>query len=168
MLVRWAGQDASGESWEPLENLTNCEEAIAAFERSRGVKLPRRPPAPPSAVVGGVPPPLPPTGYTVDPAPGDLGRALVGRRILYWWGEDGWQLGSVARVSSQASFSHVVAYHRRSSALSGTAHSLLDSASYGATWVALSPLPPAGVSRTRASARPPSPPAPTLSLAGGP
>jgi hypothetical protein len=89
--------------------------------------------------VGGVPPPLPPTGYTMDPAPGDLGRALVGRRILYWWGEDGRQLGSVARVSSQASFSHVVVYHRRSSALSGTAHSLLDSASYGSTWVALSP-----------------------------
>ena len=86
--------------------------------------------------------------------------------VLYWWGEDGWQLGSVARVSSQASFSHVVAYHRGSSALSGTAHSLLDAASYGSTWVALSPLPPAGVSRTRA--RPPSPPAPTLSLAGGP
>ena len=65
VLVRcqWAGLDASGESWEPLENLTNCEEAIAAFERSRGVKLPRRPPAPPLAVVGGVPPPLPPTGY---------------------------------------------------------------------------------------------------------
>ena len=114
-------------------------------------------------MVGGVPPPLPPTGYT---APGDLGRALVGRRILYWWGDGGWQLGSVARVSLQASFSHVVAYHRRSSALSGTAHSLLDSASYGSTWVALSPLLPAGVSRTRA--RPPSPPPLTLSLAGGP
>ena len=88
-------------------------------------------------MVGGIPPPLPPTGYTVNMAPGGLDRALVGRRILYWWGEDGWQLGSVARVSSQASFSHVVAYHRRS----GTAHSLLDSASYGSTWVALSPLP---------------------------
>ena len=76
VLVRWIGQDASGEIWEPLEILTNCEEAIAAFEWSRGVKLPRRPPASPrSAVVGGVPPPLPPTGYNVDPAaPGDLGR----------------------------------------------------------------------------------------------
>ena len=31
----------------------------------------------------------------------------------------------------------------RSSALSGTAHSLLDAASYGSTWVALSPLPTA-------------------------
>ena len=124
----------------------NCEDAIAAFERSRGVKTSRRPLAPPSAVVGGVPPPLPPTGYTVDPAPGDLSRALVGRRILYWWGEEGWQLGSVARVSSQASFSHVVAYHRRSSALSGTAHSLLDAASYGSTWVALSPLPHSWIS----------------------
>ena len=34
VLVRCAGQDTCGESWEPLENLTKCEEAIAAFERS--------------------------------------------------------------------------------------------------------------------------------------
>ena len=166
VLVRWAGQDASAETWEPLENLTHCEEAIAEFEQARGIKLPRRPASPPSAVVGGVPPPLPPTGYTVDPGPGELGRALVGRRILYWWGDDGWQLGSVARISSQDPFTHVVAYHRRSSALSGTAHSLLDAASYGSTWVALSPAAPSGVSRARA--RPPPPPATSLSLVGGP
>jgi hypothetical protein len=48
MLVRRAGQEASGESWEPLENLTNCEEAIAAFQRSCGVKLFRHPLALPS------------------------------------------------------------------------------------------------------------------------
>ena len=55
VLVRWAGQDASGESWEPLENLTNCavEEAIAAFERSRGVKLPPAPPSRPPVGGGG-------------------------------------------------------------------------------------------------------------------
>ena len=149
VLVRWAGRDASGETWEPLENLTNCDEAIRDFERSSGVVLPRQPPAPPSAAVGGVAPPLPPPGYTVDPAPGDLGRALVGRRILYWWPAEGWQLGTVARVSPQAAFSHVVAYHRKISALTGTAHSLLDAASYGSTWVALSPTAPAGVSRAR-------------------
>ena len=34
VLVRWAGRDASGETWEPLENLTNCDEAIRDFERS--------------------------------------------------------------------------------------------------------------------------------------
>lgn len=91
----------------------------------------------------------------------------MGRRILYWWGDDGWQLGSVARISSQdLSVTHVVAYHRRSSALSGTAHSLLDAASYGSTWVALSPAAPSGVSRARA--RPPPPPATSLSLVGGP
>jgi hypothetical protein len=31
VLVRWAGRDASGDTWEPLDNLTNCAEAIAAF-----------------------------------------------------------------------------------------------------------------------------------------
>jgi hypothetical protein len=29
VLVRWTGSDASGDTWEQLENLTNCEEAIA-------------------------------------------------------------------------------------------------------------------------------------------
>ena len=24
VLVRWAGCDASGDTWEPLDNLTNC------------------------------------------------------------------------------------------------------------------------------------------------
>ena len=61
VLVRWAGRDASGETWEPLENLTNCDEAIRDFERSSGVVLPRQPepPAPPSAAIGGVAPPRP-------------------------------------------------------------------------------------------------------------
>ena len=167
VLVRWAGRDASGETWEPLENHTNCDEAIRDFERASG--LPRPPRAPPSAAVGGSSPPLPPSGYTVtvDPAPGDLGRALVGRRILYWWPAEGWQLGTVARVSPQAAFSHVVAYHRKTSALTGTAHSLLDAASYGSTWVALSPVAPAGVSRAR-STRSRATPAPSLSLVGAP
>ena len=46
VLVRWAGQDASGESWEPLENLTNCEAAIAAFERSAASSFPAALPLP--------------------------------------------------------------------------------------------------------------------------
>ena len=149
VLIRWAGLDASGDTWEPLENLTNCEEAIRDFERARGVVLPRVPPPPPSQACGGRAPPLPPPGYSVDAAPGDLGAALVGRRILYWWPEDGWQLGTVARTCrpGASSFSHVVAYHRRTSALRGTVESLLDAASYGARWVLLSALPPAGVER---------------------
>ena len=32
ILVRWAGLDAAGDTWEPLDNLINCEAAIAANE----------------------------------------------------------------------------------------------------------------------------------------
>ena len=87
------------------------------------------------------PTPSPPAGLAVDPAPpGDLGAALVGRTLLYWWPEDGWQRGTVARVCPRAGpFSHVVAYNRRTSALRGTAESLLDAGSYGDRWVLLSP-----------------------------
>ena len=35
------------------------------------------------------PPPIPPRGFTVEAAPlGDLGSALVGRTVLYWWSDD--------------------------------------------------------------------------------
>ena len=59
------------------------------------------------------PPPIPPTGFTVEAAPpGDLGAALVGRTVLYWWPDDGWQRGTVARLCPRGAFSHVVAYNR--------------------------------------------------------
>jgi hypothetical protein len=89
------------------------------------------------------PPPLPPTGFTVTDAapPGYLGAALMGRQLLHcqWWlgpgPDDGWQRGTVARhgLCPRGAFSglHVVAYTRQTSALRGTADSLLDSASYG-------------------------------------
>ena len=124
VLVRWAGHDASGDTWEPLDNLTNCEEAVAAFERATGRSLPRRAPPPPAAAAA--PSPIPPAGFTVDPAPpGDLRAALVGRTILYWWPEDGWQRGTVARLCPRGAFSHVVAYTRQTSALRDTAETLL-------------------------------------------
>jgi hypothetical protein len=152
VLVRWAGRDASGDTWEPLDNLTNCAEAIAAFERATGRILPRPGPAPPAAPAAAAPPPpIPPAGFTVDAAPpGDLGAALVGQRLLYWWPDEGWQRGSVARLCPRGAFSHVVAYTRQTSALRGTADTLLDAASYGARWVLLSPAPAAGVSVVRA------------------
>ena len=84
VLIRWAGLDASGDTWEPLDHLTNCEEAIQAFESARGVVLPRPPRAPPAAGCGGAPPPVPPPGYTVEVGPGPLGAALVGRFKPGW------------------------------------------------------------------------------------
>ena len=79
--------------------------------------------------------------------PGDLGAALVGRTLLYWWPDDGWQRGTVARLCPRGAFSHVVAYTRQTSALRGTADTLLDAASYGTRWVLLSAAPAAGVTR---------------------
>jgi hypothetical protein len=85
VLVRLAGRDASGDTWEPLERLTNCEAALIAFstfEQATGRALPHLAPPPPAAAVP-PPPPLPPTGFSVDTSPpGDLGAALVGRQLL--------------------------------------------------------------------------------------
>ena len=147
LLVRWEGRDASGDTWEPLENLTNCEQAIRDFERAQGVVIPRMLPPPASQACGGPSPPIPPAGFVVDPSPGDLGPALVGRRILYLWPEDwdGWQQGTVARASRRAPYTHVVAYHWSTSALRGIANSLPDAASYGSRWVLLSPAAAPGV-----------------------
>ena len=52
MLVRWTGLDTAGDTWEPLDNLTNCEAAIAAFEQATGRPLPRLAPPPTSAATG--------------------------------------------------------------------------------------------------------------------
>ena len=68
------------------------------------------PPPPPLAGAAGAPQPMPPAGYVVEAAPpGDLGTALVGRTLLYWWPDDGWQRGTVARLCPRGAFSHVVA-----------------------------------------------------------
>ena len=107
LVVRWAGHDASGDTWEPLDNLTNYEEAIVAFERatSPGRSLLRRAPPPPPAIAAAPSPLLPPPGRRQDSLwnsqpPGDLraAAALVRRMILYWWPRRvaGWQRGTVA------------------------------------------------------------------------
>ena len=73
-LVRWAGCDASCDTWEPLDSLTNCEEAIAAFERASGRRLPCHAPPPPAVAA---PLPSPPAGFTIDSAPpGELRAEL--------------------------------------------------------------------------------------------
>ena len=127
--------------------MIHCDEAIAAFEQATGRPLPRPTSAPPP-FIGSPPAPIAPTGFFVDAAPpGDLGPALVGRTLLYWWPTDGWQRGTVARLCPRGAFSHVVAYSRQTSALRGTADSLLDAASYGSRWVLLSPAAAVGVNR---------------------
>ena len=55
----------------------------------------------------------------------------MGRTLLYWWPDDGWQRGTVSRLCPRGAFSHVVAYTRQTSALRGTVDTLLDAASYG-------------------------------------
>jgi hypothetical protein len=54
----------------------------------------------------------------------------------------------LSRASARGgAFSHVVAYTRQTSALRGTADTLLDAASYGSRWVLLSPAAALGVER---------------------
>ena len=126
VLVRWFGLDAAGDTWEPLDNLTDCEAAIAAFEQAAGRFLLRpAQPSPPLAAASGEPPPIPPAGFTVEAAPpGDLGAALVGRTVLYWC-PYGCQRGTVARLCQRITLSHVVGYTLQTSALRGTADTLL-------------------------------------------
>jgi hypothetical protein len=112
VLVRWTGRDASGDRWEPLENLNDCKEANTAFQRVTGSTLPRptaqRPPL--SAGPGPAPPAFPPNsraGFIVDVAPpSDLGAAFVGRQlpVLYWWPDDGCQRGTVACLCQWPAF----------------------------------------------------------------
>ena len=64
VLVSWTGLDAAGDTREPLDNLTNCEDAIAAFVQATGRSLPRPEPPPPTGTAV-APPPIQPTGFTV-------------------------------------------------------------------------------------------------------
>ena len=69
-------------------------------------------------------------------------QSSVGRLILYFWPDYGWQRGTVAKLSKKVpQFTHVVAYARSTAAFAGTADSLLDAAYYGSSWVLLSPDP---------------------------
>ena len=132
VLVRWTGLGAAGDRRGPLDNLTNCEAAIAAFEQVTGRSLPRpAPSSPPFAGAAGAPPQIPPAGFTVEAAPpADLGAALVGRTVLYWWPDEGGQRATVARLCLRCAFSLALCVlacgglHRKTSALP-------DAASYG-------------------------------------
>ena len=128
--VRWAGHDAYGDAWEPLDNLANCEEAIASFERATGPAiLCRAPPAAGSRQPDPCSPPTPPAaGFTVDLAPpGDRRAAPVGRTILYRWPQDGRQRGTRRRTPLPVR--RVLARHGVHAAGVGAARHVLDAAS---------------------------------------
>ena len=76
-------------------------------------------------------PPVVPAVWTIGP----LGSPGTGSVVLYWWPDEGWQLGRVSRPAARRPFTHVVTYRRPSAALD----TLLDSASYGHRWVLLHP-----------------------------
>ena len=72
---------------------------------------------------------------------------MVGATLLYWWPAEGWQLGRVARPSTQAPYSHVVRYRRPGASFTGNVDTLLDAGSYGTRWTLLaraSPTPAPG------------------------
>ena len=82
VLVHWTGLDAAGYTWEPLDNLTKCEDATPAFKQATERSLSCH--APPTLISTAFAPlPIPPTGFTVEVAPpGDRGAALVSRTVL--------------------------------------------------------------------------------------
>ena len=106
VLLRWQGHASAADSWEPAdsEHLANCQERVAEYEaaashRPKALRAHQRagpaplaqaaalpaPPPPPAAA----PPHQPPPGCAVAAAgPPDIGSAL-----LYWWPNEGWQLG---------------------------------------------------------------------------
>ena len=141
-LVRWKGHAPADDSWEPVEHLTNCAERIAEYEAA----APRRPKARRAATsqtqVRDVasspsipPPPSPPTGWTLGAwKPPGLGDA-----VLYWWPDDGWQQGRVAKSTTREPFTHVVRYRRPGATFTGDVEKQLDAASHGARWRLLVP-----------------------------
>ena len=145
-----------GDTREPLNNLTNCEDAIAAFEQATGHSQTR--PAQPQMLTGTVvaPPPIPPSGRRQasrsklrSPAsrrrPGRCaggldGALLVARRWLAARNRRS-PLPALRRLSL------VVAYTRQTSALCITADSHAGHATRRRLLVHLSPATAADVAR---------------------
>ena len=55
----------------------------------------------------------------------------LGFDILYWWPDEGWQLGRIRRRCRRAPFTHVVGYRTPTAAFAGKVETLLDPATYG-------------------------------------
>jgi len=76
-----------------------------------------------------------PSGWTLGAwKPPGLGDA-----VLYWWPDDGWQQGRVAKSTTREPFTHVVRYRRPGATFTGDVETQLDAASHGARWRLLVP-----------------------------
>ena len=65
----------------------------------------------------------------------------LGSALLYWWTDEGWQLGHIRRRCRRAPFIHVVGYRPPIATFAGE-DMLLDPATYGSRWVLLTGSPP--------------------------
>ena len=93
--------------------------------------------------------PGPPGGHSVTVTVlRESESSLVGRTLLYWWPARNSRTPLPARRLLARGRR---AYTLQTSALRGTADTLLDAASYGHRWVLLSPAPAAGVDRAAVS-----------------
>ena len=167
-LVRWHGHTSADDEWVRVEDLGNCPVKVAEYEaaalrRRKGGAVSPRLPAPAPAT--GQAMPEPPAGFRLAAVAEVVdGAALVGRRVLYWWPDDGWLHGRVARARLQAGFSHVVAYSRDTALGRCEVDTLLDLSTHGLAgrWWLLCPSgPPGAPPRTASRMR-------SFALVGGP
>ena len=96
-LVPCRGLDAARGGRSTTRDLTNCEAALAASEHVTGRSLPRRRRHLRRS-------PTPTTRHRrLDPARPQAVK-VVGRTVLYWWSDDGWQRGTVGRLLPRGAF----------------------------------------------------------------
>ena len=100
--------------------------------------LPPPPPPPPRLSTGPARPAAPPPPATPPPPP------PPGWAVLYWWPDEGWQLGRLRRRCRRAPFTHVVGYRTPTAAFAGEVDKLLNPATYGSRWVSLTRVAPSG------------------------
>ena len=64
--------------------------------------------------------------------------------IIYWWLDEGWQLGRILRRCLLAPFTHIVCYRTPTAAFAGEVATLLNPAAYCSRWVSLTWVTPSG------------------------
>ena len=72
------------------------------------------------------------------------GPSYLGSAILYWWPDEGWQLGRILRCCRRAPFTHVVGYQTPTAAFAGEVDTLLDTTTYCLRWVSLTRVTTSG------------------------